>query len=126
MKQSTKQSIALWGSNLGMIIICVGIALPLLRISGTAYKYIYAAGALLTLASYFFTVVPEGVSMRWRRMQRLELWSAILFCAGAFCMFYPGLGPTDWIAFTLAGGATRIYSGIMLPRLTAKEQGKGK
>lgn len=51
--------------------------------------------------------------------------AAIMFGVGAFFMFwYPR--QTDWMAFTLAGGAIEVYASLMLPRAARQASGKGK
>ena len=54
--------------------------------------------------------------LRLKRLRRIELWSAIMFAVAAVFMFLRNVGPTDWIAFTLAGGALTCYTSIMIPK----------
>lgn len=98
-----------------------GTAIPLLRMHTEIYKYIFSAGALLVVIGRLF-MPYKGPSLRIRRLCRLEVWSGLFFCAAAFFMFWKGAGPTDWIAFTLAGAAIQIYTSIMIPRTRNKEQ----
>lgn len=114
----------MWMGNAGRLAILVAIALPILRLDFSLFRYVFAAGAAMTLVASLFAVAPEGASMRVRRLFRMELWASILFCAAVFCMFYRGMGPTDWIAFTLAGGVLQLYSSIAVPRAIAKEKAK--
>lgn len=116
-KKSILRAIAING---GMILIAIGILLPLISIDIKTARWIYAAGALTTLLGRIFTPY-KGNSLRVRRLHHIQAWSAIFFCVGAFFMFYPGAGTTDWLAFTLAGGAIVIYSSIMIPLTQSKE-----
>lgn len=116
-----RQTASMWIANTGLFLIMAAIALPLLRFGGDVYKYVFATGAALVLVGRIINVAPSGTSLRVRRLVRMELWSGIVFCVGAFFMFYPGVGPTDWLAFTLAGGAIQAYTSLMLPRAIRKE-----
>lgn len=113
-------------TSLGLLIIAVGIVIPLL--SGGFdrngwYRWVYAAGALVCLASSLFTPPLPGTDIRERRWQRIESWSSIFFCAGAAFLFVPGTAPRDWLAFTLAGAVLRIICfvrGILADRHKSK------
>lgn len=105
-----------WIANLGMFVILVAIAIPLLSLYNSFYRFIFTAGALLTFIGRIITPRLKESSLRVRRLHRMQLWSAILFCASAAAMFYPGLRPTDWLAFTIAGAVLQAYASIMLPR----------
>lgn len=61
------------------------------------------------------------MSLRLKRLYRLETWSALFFCVGTFFIFYDRAGVSDWLAFTLAGGAVQAYTSIMIPRAMRKE-----
>ena len=52
---------------------------------------------------------------------RMEAWSSVMFCAGAFFLFY-GTAPRDWIAFTLAGGLIIVFTSWRIPREINKLQ----
>lgn len=105
-----------WIANLGMFVILVAIAIPLLSLYNSFYRFIFTAGAFLTFIGRIITPRLKESSLRVRRLHRMQLWSAILFCASAAAMFYPGLRPTDWLAFTIAGAVLQAYASIMLPR----------
>lgn len=116
-KKSTLWTITVNG---GMILIAIGILLPLISIDIKTARWIYTAGAAITLLGRIFTPY-KGTSLRVRRLHHIQSWSAIFFCVGAFFMFYPSAGASDWLAFTLAGGAIVIYSSIMIPLTQTKE-----
>lgn len=108
--------------TVGMLLIVTGIAIPLLSMSvqNPAFRYIYAAGAILTLIGRVFAPY-RGSNQRIKRLVRIEAWAAIFFCVGAFFLFYPPHNPVrDTLAFTLAGGLIQIYTSIMIPRLQKK------
>lgn len=118
--RSSLKSPAMWATVAGLIFVMAGTAMPLLRLNTGIYKYIFSAGALLVVLGRLF-MPCKGPSLRIRRLCRLEVWSGLFFCAAAFFMFWKGAGPTDWIAFTLAGAAIQIYTSIMIPRTRNKE-----
>lgn len=116
-------------STIGLLAIMVAALFPILStilgvnlgIAAGAGKYIYAAGALILLIGKFIAPALKDAPVRLRRLLRLEVWTALIFVAGAVFMFLPG---TDWIAFTLAGGLITIYTSIMIPRQKIKEEEK--
>ena len=117
--------LSLWAINIGLILVLTGTALPLLRTGHGFYQYIYCAGALLTLVGRIIQPrLPQSAPLRARRLSRIEIWSALMFCAGGFSMLYNAgkAGRMDWIAFTLAGGAVQAYTSLMIPRALAKSK----
>lgn len=120
MDKSNSPGWQAWLVTLGLILIVIGVLLPIIGQGIGVYRWVYAAGALTCLVGRLFNRVPEGAPLRAKRLMRIESWSAIFFCAGAFFMFWPGAGAGDWLAFTLAGGAIMIYTSIMLPRAMRK------
>lgn len=115
---------ATWLVNIGLFAIAVATLLPILRIGVPWFRYLYASGALLTLVGRIISVrIYNGTPLRVRRLGRMEFWAAIVFAVGTFFLFWPGAGPTDWLAFTLAGAALQTYASIMLPRTIAREIG---
>ena len=111
--------------TISMLLIVAGTVLPLFNTGGILFKYIYATGALLLLIGRLLTPY-KGDDLRVKRLYRIETWSAIFFCVAVFFMFYEGVGRTDWLAFTLAGGIIQIYTSIMIPRAIAKAAQKQK
>lgn len=99
-------------SSLGLLLIAVAVFIPILSggfPESPLYKWLYSAGALVCLIAAFFTPAPpKDAPLRDRRWARIESWSAIMFCAATFFMWYPGSAPRDWLAFTLAGAVLRI------------------
>lgn len=109
----------LWLISVAMLLIATGALLPILMIGGDVYKYVYGLGAVGMLIGRIFAPYKGNV-LRVKRLYRIEAWSAIFFCAATFFMFYKDAGPTDWIAFTLAGAVLQIYTSIMIPRTINK------
>lgn len=105
--------------TLGLLLIIAGVLLPIIGVGMNVYRWIFSAGALVSLAGRILNLY-DGPVLRIKRLYRIELWSSIFFCVAAFFMFYPGGRSTDWLAFTLAGGALLIYTSIMIPRESAK------
>ena len=97
--------------SLGLLVIAVAVLIPI--ISGgfpesPLYKWLYSAGAAICLGASLFTKAPAGADLRERRWVRVEAWSSLFFCAGAFFLWYPGSTARDWLAFTHAGAVIRI------------------
>ena len=97
--------------SLGLLVIAVAVLIPI--ISGgfpesPLYKWLYSAGAAICLGASLFTKAPAGADLRERRWVRVEAWSSLFFCAGAFFLWYPGSTARDWLAFPLAGAVIRI------------------
>lgn len=120
-KIPNQSSIVVWIVNIGLILIAVAALLPILRLGENFYRWIYAVGAAACLGGRLATISAfKGFDLRVRRLARMEFWAAIMFAVATFFMFYKGAGPTDWLAFTLAGAALQTYTSIMLPRALAK------
>ena len=83
-----------------------------------AYPYVYSAGALIVFLSRI--VSPKTSDFRLKRLYRVEMWIGIIFCVGAFFLFYPGASLRDWLAFTLAGAALQVYTSLAIPARQAK------
>lgn len=122
-KSSTATSV--WPSiaSLALLIILIATALPILGVDGDTFRYLYTAGAALALVARLLTPrLPKSAPIRARRLQRIEVWTAIIFCAGAFFVwYYKHTAPNDWVAFTLAGGILQLYTSIALPRALSKK-----
>lgn len=115
-QQSRPAAWTSWVACTGLFLIMAATALPLLRFTPLWWKWLYVGGAALAFVGRAFGQAGAPKEMRARRLVRMQLWSAIIFCVGAFFLFYRSAGPTDWLAFTLAGGALQCYASVMLPR----------
>lgn len=109
-------------ATVGLLSIMTAALFPLIHIAAIWGRYLYAAGALLLLIGRFVAPKVTDASLRLRRLIRVEIWTVIIFIVGAVFMFLPSAGPTDWIAFTLAGGLLTIYTSIMIPRQKADKK----
>lgn len=120
----TRDSIATPLVMLGLLLIMSAVALPVIHAARTIITWTYAAGALLLLIGRLMQRTPDGASLKLRRLLRIEIWTALVFAAGAVFLFLPvkpGAGEgNDWIAFTLAGGVLTLYTSIMIPRQNIK------
>lgn len=120
--RNSRSCTAIWLGVAGLLLIAVGTLLPLFRVVSPMTRIIYSAGALILLASRIIRPSYKGKSLRVKRLMRIEFWSGVIFCVGAFFLWYPGAGPMDWLAFTIAGGMLEVYTSIMIPRTRAKEE----
>lgn len=110
-------------TNIGMLTVLVSVALPLFHTALSAVKWIMAAGALLHLAGRILSMKYfKTLGLRQRRLHHMEIWAALFFVASAAVIFFHWGGPTDWIAFTLAGGVLLVYTSLMLPRAARKDK----
>lgn len=101
----------------GLLAIMTASALPLLRMGHGWFGWLYAAGALLVLVGRLLNQVPKDCPLRLKRLLRMEVWTALVFAAGAVFTFLNDRGGNDWLAFTMAGGVLTVYTSIMIPRL---------
>jgi len=109
----------------GLLMVAAGVLMPILSndIVSDTFRYVYAAGAGLTLLARFLQAAPPaGTPLRIKRLLRLESWSALLFCVAAFFAFYSAPVIRDWLAFTLAGAAIQIYCSIALSLAARKKK----
>lgn len=103
-------------ASAGLLMIMIAAALPLLRLARGWFGWLYAAGALLLLAGRIIAPGIKDAPLRLRRLLRMEIWTALIFGAGAVFTLIPHIG-NDWLAFTMAGGVLTIYTSIMITRL---------
>ena len=116
----TRNTLATPLAMTGLLLIMAAVAMPVLHVARTAVTWVYAAGALLLIIGRFMQPTPQGASLKLRRLLRMEIWTALVFVAGAVFLFLPvkpGAGEgNDWVAFTLAGGVLTLYTSLMIPR----------
>lgn len=111
----------MWILNIGLILLVTGAALPIMLVvepRDISYKIVFTLGAAFVLLARLFMPGYKGSDLRLKRLSRLEGWSAVLFAAAAFFMWYNPAwgGTTDWIAFTLAGAFLQLYCNFMSGR----------
>lgn len=104
--------------TVGMVLIVIGVLMPVLGYPILVSRWIFCSGAALNLIGRVL-VRYKGENIRIKRLFRLEFWSAVFFCVSGFFQFYsPAM--SDWLAFTLTGGAILVYTSIMIPKLSKK------
>ena len=118
MTQEKRNSIAGILVAIGMLIMVVMIILPLLpsMSEDSAWmermRWAFAAGAFIVFLGRAMSVY-DGPVLRIKRLYRLLVGSALLYCASAATMFI-SRGTNDWIAFLLAGLVMQIYASWMI------------
>ncbi|WP_289159380.1 hypothetical protein [uncultured Muribaculum sp.] len=117
MNQNNSNALT-WVVTAGMVLIVVGVLMPILGYSILVSRWIFCGGAAVNLIGRIF-VRYKGENIRIKRLFRLEFWAAVFFCVSGFFQFYSP-ATSDWLAFTLAGGAILVYTSIMIPRLSKK------
>jgi len=109
---------------IGLLMIACGMVMPFFAgLQFVAFRYIFCAGAVLTLLSRLFTRYG-GDNLRVKRLHRLEFWSALLYCVAGFFLFYPHGTLQEALAFTLAGAFVQVYASIMIGIEERKESKK--
>lgn len=124
----------------GLLLLCLGLVVPFANIGSSAlasaFKYVYAAGALIYAVARMVNVNAPGDSVRLRRLRRMEMWAGFVFIVGAFFWFYnaakfPYIGFSlgvmrDTIMFTLAGALIQVIASWMIASRMKKEQEEKK
>lgn len=118
MKRKINPAIINIALCLGMTLLLVTAVLPILNIKWEGLRYLFAAGAALTLMAQIATPSPSK-ELRVRRLCRINVWSAILYCFAAGCLFTtrPDF-QKSWVAFLLAGAVIQVYATLMISKLT--------
>lgn len=100
-----------------MLAMLVAAMLPIFGIRWDWLRYAFAAAALLTLVAQVLTPSPDD-DLRTRRLARMNVWSSVLYCVSAGCLFIhePSM-QQSWVAFLLAGAVLQIYATLMLSKL---------
>ena len=111
-KQETRVQISSLLVAIGLLIMLVMAVMPLLNINLLWMRWAFAAGAALVLLARIMGVY-SGPALRIKRLHRLLIVSAVLYCTSAAMMFY-SRGTNDWIAFLLAGLIMQVYASWMI------------
>ena len=99
LNMNKKQQTANLILAIGMILLLVMAILPLFGIMQSWFKYIYAAGAVLTLIA------------------RIQTVSSICYCASAAILFSTInnlVSEKDWLPFLMTGAVLQIYSSLRI------------
>lgn len=67
-----------WVTSAGLILIAIGVLMPILGIGGPAFKWVYGAGAVVSLIGRIMTPY-KGDILRVKRLHRIEAWSSIFY-----------------------------------------------
>lgn len=103
-------------STFGFLMVAAAMVVPIIQGSpdaGEWYKYLYASGAVIMFVCSLLSPY-KGKDFKLKRLYRIQSWGAIMFCAGAFFLFWPDGSLRDWVAFTLAGAIIRAYSNFAI------------
>ena len=107
-----------------MTTLLVGAILPFFSHDWQGWKYVLAAGALGTLVAQILIPAPSD-ELRIKRFAHMNVWSAILYCVSAACLFiHDESMQKSWVAFLLAGAVLQIYATLMISRLTNQDMSK--
>ncbi len=102
----------------GLLAILALAVLPLLDVAVSPWMRVaYAVAAGAVLVARLLTVRDGGNSLRERRLRVLLVVAAALICVSAWLLFRRDSGPTDWVAFLMAGALMQAYASFMLERL---------
>ena len=105
---------------IGLLAMTVMAVMPLLNIIHEWMKWVFAIGAVTVLAGRIIGAY-NGPQLRVKRLHRILISSAILYCASALMMFL-SRGTNDWIALLLAGLMVQIYATWMIERENKKTE----
>lgn len=118
---NNKKQLASTLLSLGMIILLITAIMPLVGVMHSCLKYIYSAGAALTLISRFLDKY-NGKNIGIRRLYRIQLVSAFCYCISAALLFYSS-SEQDWLSFLMSGAVLQIYT---LFRIQSEEKKEAK
>ena len=109
----------------GLLVMAFMAMMPLLNLFGANREWMrwaFAAGAAIVLVGRVLGIY-RGESLRIRRLHRILITSAVLYCASALTMFLSN-GTNDWVAFLLAGLVIQIYASWMIDYENKKTGGE--
>ena len=119
-----REKIIEWVMAAGLLLMMVMALLPLVLAEPsentlTWLRWAYAAGAAVVLVTRLLQRY-KGKNLRIKRLYRINVVSAVLYCVSAAMPFY-SRGTTDWVAFLLAGAVLQMYASYMIERELKKE-----
>lgn len=127
-------------ATFGLLLVAAALVVPFANLTDSAFvsafKWVYAAGALIYTVARCVDVTDPGESKRLKRLRRMEAWAGFAFCIGAAFWFYNAhrygeqFGYTltilrDTITFTLVGAAIQIIGAWMIYSRTRREAKEG-
>jgi hypothetical protein len=105
---------------IGLFVMVVMALMPLLNVFQPWLKWAFAAGAFIVLAGRAVGAYT-GPVLRIRRLHRILMFSALLYCASAAMMFIPDMG-NNWMGFLLAGVLVQMYASWMIDKEMKKSE----
>ncbi len=116
-----------WVGAIGLLVMLVAAVLPLLNVNDDWVRWTYAAATVVVLITRLLTPSP-GKTLRLKRLHRIGIMSAVLYCTSAAMLFLPrlstrwalSLNGNEWVAFLLAGAVMHLYASWVTERELAK------
>ena len=105
---------------IGLLVMLVMALMPILNLNQEWMRWAFAVGAVTVLVGRLMGTY-NGPSLRIKRLHRILITSAIMYCASAVMMFL-SRGTNDWIGFLLAGVVVQVYASWMIDRESAKTE----
>jgi ribose/xylose/arabinose/galactoside ABC-type transport system permease subunit len=105
---------------IGLLVMLVMAVMPILNLNQEWMRWAFAVGAVTVLVGRLMGTY-NGPSLRIKRLHRILITSAIMYCASAVMMFL-SRGTNDWIGFLLAGVVVQVYASWMIDRESAKTE----
>ena len=105
---------------IGLLVMLVMAVMPILNLNQEWMRWAFAVGAVTVLVGRLMGTY-NGPSLRIKRLHRILITSAIMYCASAVMMFF-SRGTNDWIGFLLAGVVVQVYASWMIDRESAKTE----
>jgi len=122
-------------ATFGLVLLAVGLLVPFASLVNAgfiaAFKWVFAAGALIYTIARVVNVNDPKDSTRLKRLRRMEAWAGIAFCIAAFFWFYNECrlksGGSlfilrETITFTLVGAMIQIIASWMIVFRDKKER----
>ena len=119
MANKKSEQIKEWIIVVMMLVMLVMVTLPLLEVKEDWMRWTYAVAAGITLIVRF-TQRYEGNNLRIKRLYRMNIIAAVMFCISAGLTFYHT--GTDSIALLMAGAVLQIYATTVIGKLEARKQ----
>lgn len=105
---------------IGLLVMVVMAVMPLFNLIAEWMRWAFAVGAFIVLVARVLGMYT-GPSLRIKRLHRILVTSAIMYCVSALMMFL-SRGTNDWLGFLLAGAVVQIYATWMIDRESAKTE----
>lgn len=120
MTQENRTKISNVLELIGMQVLVVMAVMPLFDMNEVWMHWAFAAGAFIVLVGRFIGLY-DGPSLRIKRLHHILIFSAILYCASAWMIFF-SQGTNNWLGFLLAGVVVQLYASWMIDRESKKTE----